>query len=250
MPIVLIVGLAVGIPAIIGVLILCSIFGMAFFAVRQVADEQARIHEEVIANREQPVAKPIPNLPPLPKIPGTNMCDLIALLDPKKDSVDPQKWVVANKELRCIEGNFVPRIEIPYIPPTEYDFIVNFSQPGLRNGISLIMPNPNGGSFFWYIAREGGQYGFGANPDKEMQAPGLVKPNTAYTTTVQVRRNSVRTLLDGKELMSFKTDFKELTCDDWRRIRDPRLLAVACDDPTVFHSVRVIEVNGAGKRMR
>ena len=44
-------------------------------------------------------------------------------------------------------GSFVPRVQFPYQPPQEYDYVVTFLQPGLRNGISLIMPNPNGGSF-------------------------------------------------------------------------------------------------------
>jgi hypothetical protein len=198
-----------------------------------------------------PALKVVPNLPPLAKIPGTNMCDLIPLINPMKDSADGRKWTVVNNVLHCNEGNFVPRVEIPYIPPAEYDFIVTFAQPGLRNGISLIMPNPtNGSSFFWYVARDGGEFGFAANPNKEKRVPGLIKPNTTYTTTVQVRRNSVRALLNGQELMTFNTDFRDLIIDDWRRIRDPRLLAVACDDPTVFQEVRVVEVNGTGKRMR
>src|SRR5262249_12669609 len=158
--------------------------------------------------------------------------------DPRKDALDGRRWAVVNKALHCNDGSFVPRIEIPYQPPEEYDFIVTFSQPGLRNGISLIMPNPRGGSFFWYLGGNGAQYGFYANPSKGGRTKGLIEANKAYTTTVQVRRDGVRGLLNDRELVQYKTDFRDLTCDDWRRIRNSNLLAVGCDDPTVFHHVR------------
>lgn len=92
--------------------------------------------------------------------------------------------------------------------------------------------------------------GHPGRPNKAQQTPGLIQTQTAYTTTVQVRRTSVRALLDGKELMNLQTDFRDLGSDNWRTIRNPTLLAVACDDPAVFHFVQVVEITGAGKRVR
>ena len=162
--ILLIIGLVVGIPAIIAVLVVCLVFTVTFFVVKKTVEvgnefvQEVAKHQDEIqrAQREaldkaKKELKDVPNLPPLRKIPGTNMSDLIGLLDPQKDTVDNRKWEIINKELVCKEGNFVPRIQIPYIPPAEYDFIVTFSQPGLRNGISMIMPNPNGGSFYFFL---------------------------------------------------------------------------------------------------
>jgi hypothetical protein len=262
--ILLIVGLVIGVPALIGVVVLCVIFSMAYFAVKKTVEvgnelvQQANQHVEEVRAKDQQArleaaAKKnfVPNLPPLQKIPGTNMSDLIALLDPVTDAVDFPKWEIVNNELVCKEGNFVPRIQIPYLPPAEYDFIATFSQPGLRNGISLIMPNPNGGSFFFLAGNEEGKsFGFSADPNKERKFNPPLKVDVKYTVTVQVRRNSVKAILGNTELMTLKTDFRDLSIDNWRQIPDPRLLAVACDDRTTFHQVRVIEINGTGKRMR
>jgi hypothetical protein len=128
---------------------------------------------------------------------------------------------------------------------------VTFSQPQLRNGISLIMPRPGGGSFYWFFGSENGKaYGFHANPDKVQRLPEPIQTNKPYTTVVQVRKGGVSGLLNGKVLMEVKTDYQDLLCDDWRKIRDQNLLAIACDDPTVFHYVRLIEITGSGKQAR
>jgi hypothetical protein len=181
---------------------------------------------------------------------GKKTVDLIPLVTLEKDVVRGRR-LVADDVLHCNDSSFVPRIQFPYRPPEEYDFIVTFSQYDLRNGISLIMPNPKGGSFFWYLGSgDGREYGFWSNPKKGGQSRGLIKAKRAYTTVVQVRKDGVRGLLDGKELVHLRTDFHDLTCDDWRKIRDTTRLAVACDDPTVFHYVRVVEINGSGKSGR
>ncbi len=130
---------------------------------------------------------------------GKTRVNLIPLIDPKLDAVEG-RWQVENNVLRCPHGDFVPRIQIPYRPPAEYDFVATFSQPALRNGVCLIMPRPQGGSFFWYAASGGGsEYGFWSNPNKGGSIPGLFKPNQTYTTVVQVRSNGVKGYIDGRD---------------------------------------------------
>jgi hypothetical protein len=176
--------------------------------------------------------------------------DLIPLLNPRKDVVHG-RWLVSNGALHCNDGSFVPRMQFPWLPPEEYDFVVTFTQPGLRNGIGLIMPNPNGGSFVWYLGNEhGAGYGLLNDAEHSGRIPGLIKAKTIYTTKVEVRKDRVRALLDGKELVNTKTDYRKLTGSDWHRIHDTRFPAVACDDPAVFYYVRIIEVTGSGKKAR
>lgn len=266
-PLALILSLAIGIPVLL-IIVFLSVLAVRWSAkdsAAPVALPKPQVPNQPVVRNDPLIPKQqgdagfdpnavVPNAiaqpPAPPDVPGKRNIDLIALIDPNKDVIDGRRWTVFNKALHCNDGGFVPRIEIPYQPPEEYDFIVTFSQPALRNGISLIMPNPRGGSFFWYLGGSGSNYGFFANPSKGDRIQGLIEPSKAYTTTVQVRRDGVRGLLNGKELVDYKTDFRDLICDDWRCIRSSTLLALACDDPTVFHHVRLVEITGTGKKTR
>ncbi len=277
-PIFLILAIVLGIPLL--VLLVCGI-GMAFTtfmahkAVEHVHDEVVNARPPVIVidpprpnpfppapPKPGPLPNPVfdpnglvPDAPPQPPapagVPGKTMIDLIPLINTEADRIHG-RWMVHNNVLHCNEGGLVPRIKIPYQPPREYDFVVTFSQPTLRNGISLIMPNPNGGnSFFWFLGSEHGKlYGFHANPNIQGQVDGLIKPKTVTTTVVQVRANTVKGFVNGKQMIGHATNFQDLLCDGWRDIRDKSVLAVACDDPTVFHHVRLIEISGKGTKTR
>jgi hypothetical protein len=195
----------------------------------------------------KPVA-PQPNKPPaVAGAPRT--FDLIPIIDLKWDIVDGEgKWQRVGNELKCIDGNFVPRVQVPYIPPQEYDFVVTFSQPGLRNGISLIMPKPDGGMFYWAVGFNNGN-GYGFDADRGQDIANLIQVNTRYVTTVQVRQGSVKALLGGKVLLDNR-DPQNLKSDDWRRMKNDRLLGIACDDPCTFHRIQIVEVTGSGRPSR
>ena len=121
-----------------------------------------------------------PRQPPPPEgRPGKTTVDLIPFIDPRKDSVHG-KWLVHENVLHCNDQHFVPRIQIPYRPPEEYDFVVTFSQPALRNGISLVMPKPGGdGWFFWHVGGAGGSIGFGTQTEA-IRVKEPTKPNRVY----------------------------------------------------------------------
>src|SRR5262249_38282828 len=120
-----------------------------------------------------------------------------------------------------------------------------FSQPKLRNGMSFIVPKPGGGNFFAAVGAGDGRKFF-LNVEKNAAA-GVV-PNKAFTATLQVRRDGV-TLLLNREVLD-KSDYRSLRMDSWHQIRDQSRLGIACDDPTVFHYVRVVEVTGKGRALR
>jgi hypothetical protein len=203
---------------------------------------------------DEPV-KPAPAVPPIQNPPpaAQRRLNLMAIVDLNVDVVEGKnKWRLQDQMLICDNGNFVPRVQIRYLPPQEYDFSVTFTQPKLRNGISLIMPKPGGGMFFWTVGfRHGSGYGFG--PDGKTRGGDiakLIQTNKMFTTTVQVRRGGVRGLLDGQVLINFPTDFRDLNTDGWRRMPNDRVIGVACDDPTTFHRIQILEVTGNGQATR
>jgi hypothetical protein len=202
------------------------------------------------ASDQAPPAKTAadPAEPPAKPDGSRKVIDLLRLYDSSQDIVRG-KWLLFENVLRCNDQHFVPRVQLRYEPPEEYDFIIKFSQQQLRHPVAAMMPNRNGGSFVWQVGiRDGNDYRLMSTTGKEGKARGLLKVNTMHTTYVQVRRDSIRCLLDGKELVRRQTDFKDLTIDSWNRMPDTRLLGIGCDDPTAFHQVLVVEVSGPGKK--
>jgi len=80
--------------------------------------------------------------------------------------------------------------------------------------------------------------------------PGAAQPNQKYRAAIQVRRNSVKLLVNDKPLASYEGDFAELKAIHWHESKVPNAITVFCADPTDFESIQVHEVSGPGKKRR
>lgn len=182
--------------------------------------------------------------------------DLIALLDKRQDVLHGD-WEIEKDTLRCTSRGLVPKVRVPYTPPEEYDIRFIFSQPKFRNGLGLILPNRNGDVFHVYLL-ETGSKGYGISVEGRVgrenpthrEYPGAAQENQEYSVLVQVRKNEIKLLINGKLLTGYQGDFKSLKTDSWHQMKDKDALAVFCDDPTTFRRLELVEVSGPGKRHR
>ncbi|MBI1901665.1 MAG: hypothetical protein HYS13_11225 [Planctomycetia bacterium] len=57
-------------------------------------------------------------------------------------------------------------------------------------------------------------------------------------------------LVNDNLVTGYQGDFAALKADSWHRINDKESLAIFCDDPTVFRKFELVEISGAGKKLR
>lgn len=184
--------------------------------------------------------------------PRQKTINLLELLDPEKDFKPKNKWAITNGVLQCTDGNFVPKVVFPYQPPEEYDVAFVFSQPKFRNGVGLIMPNPNPDldtSFAFFIAggdgrvislsSDGGKY-------RQRFPQPLVRENVKCGVVFKVRKAGIQVVVNGVLVANLQTDFSDLKVGNWHRVKEWQNLAVCADDPAVFYLIQVTEVTGEG----
>jgi hypothetical protein len=182
------------------------------------------------------------------------MVDLVKLVRLPDDAQQPQKWQAVDGQLRCIQGSFVPKVVFPYQPPEEYDVQFEFTQHQLRNGTGVIAPNGAGASFAWLLGfghgKQSGISVVGNRSPIHARRDDLVQANRKYAAVLVVRRDVVEGYLDGQRLFAYTAERAGLQVNPWHKIPDPSRLAIYCDDPTTFHSVKVIEVTSTGRVVR
>jgi len=133
-------------------------------------------------------------------------------------------------------------------PPDEYDVRVEFTPLGAEPDINVIGiwdRRP----FQWYVGSQGstwygfgwidGQTGFG-HPSGLRRA-GLMKTGQRHTTLLEVRRDRISGVLDGKTLVVLAMEGHTLNVTEELLPRDrTRLALVTYNNPTIFHAVELI----------
>ncbi len=179
--------------------------------------------------------------------------DLLPLINPKHDTVRGT-WTVVPAGLRC-EGAGSSRIQIPYYPADEYDLAVQFTCENRNsNGdVTFVVRLAERHVLIHLCGFRNGIAGLSwiddNNADKNItRTPNSIEPGRKYAMLAEVRKDALRVHLDGRILFEFKTNGGKLTCKEEWRLHDERVCALgAFDDPVIFHSVSITDVNGKGE---
>jgi serine/threonine protein kinase len=182
--------------------------------------------------------------------------DLLPWIDVQRDG-GVGNWKRAPDGIACENPDGANVMQLPYEPPEEYDFEIEFT--ATANGLNVNQYVAAGGQIFaWKLNSHNVNpplYGFELldgkfakdNKEAAVQIPDPIKIGRRYRSTVQVRRGSLRTLLDGKELVNWSGDFKRFSTETVTPMKYPGRIGIGSwRRPVTFHSVTVREIAGTG----
>ncbi len=211
---------------------------------------------------QPPSEKPAPPPPPPPekKPPAGPPIDLLKSLDPEKDVLEG-KWALRGGKLLLLEKRAsdapLPRVQIPYLPPEEYDLRLTFRHAG--NGeVYLILSK--GGSPFAFEMGGSGNTVFALRSVREpsgdsstavVKKARCLEGTRLYTAVVEVRRDGIKAYLD--ELLIAYASIREagdLSLPPALALRDGHFFGIACAHQTVVTAIEIVEVKGRGKALR
>ncbi len=146
-------------------------------------------------------------------------------------------------------------LQLPYQVPEEYDFEIEFTPNDAGANVNQYL-SAAGHSFAWKLnahSRTPPLYGLDLLDGKlcsqfdeaAVQTSTAIESGRRYRSTVEVRRDGLRALLDGKELLKWSGDFKRLSMEEIMRLRDNQHLGIGSWKRAVtFHKIEVREVTG------
>lgn len=176
--------------------------------------------------------------------------NLLRLIDPQRDTVRGT-WVEKDGALI---GDGTATLRIPYQPPEEYDFRIEFTR---MNGTGSIgqMLSAAGASFTWIMA---------ANLNKDcgieeidhkrawenhthVSDQSVLQNGRRYTSIVHIRKKGVSVEVEGRPIAQHETDFSDLTPHFRWDVGRNCLGIGSWDSKTAFHVIELVEISGEGK---
>ena len=181
--------------------------------------------------------------------------DLMPLIDQGQDAMNGV-WT-ATKDGITSDNADQARLRIPYQPPAEYDFQIEFTRVSGNRDIVQIASQADHHFAWrmaaWYDTISGFEmlHGRGVRDNGiAVKTPHLLMDRTRHTSVLQVRAGSVRAIVDGKLISEYKTDFSEVSLPGDLDIKGGYLGLGSLLSPTTFHIVQIREVTGKGRALR
>jgi serine/threonine protein kinase len=205
--------------------------------------------------RPQPELVTAPEPPPAGAVLKT--VDLLPLVDLNRDA-GLGKWKQVSDGISCENPAGANVLQLPYEPSEEYDFEIEFTPTGGAMNVNQYLA-ANDRMFTWKLNSHGVNpplYGFELldgklakdNREAATQISEPIRDGQRFRSTVEVRRGSLRALLNGRQLVYWKGDFNRLGMEPSTPMPHPGRLGIGSWRRSVtFHSARVREISGSGR---
>jgi hypothetical protein len=182
--------------------------------------------------------------------------DLVPKADSHEDSVHGT-WATSGFELTVDRGSGETRLELPYHPPEEYAFRIDFTVVAGEGTVYLGLEKQH--KSFQFITGNWGNKNAGFQPIEGLSTN---KNRSAFkqrneigrrcSIIVEVHNDHLKAFIDGQLVRDWPTDYREFT--PIREVfvpRDATRLAIGTSATgVIFHRVEVIEYSGNGKWLR
>jgi serine/threonine-protein kinase len=220
--------------------------GDAQKAAASAAPAPASVSPDFIPN-DAPAASPAPDAAGKGKSAAAaarrhdKIVDLMPMIDPAVATV-AGSWRFENGDLVSDSGK-PATLQIPYSPPAEYDFRIEFTAQSTVQ--QHLFKDP--ASFSWAMGDNhdcGFEYVGGKHVWESPFKAGLrITPGKRHVSLVRVRNNRVQGYIDGQLLVDAVTDFKDFSKNpELAQPDNSRLGLGTYNAPARFHKVEVIEI--------
>jgi serine/threonine protein kinase len=184
----------------------------------------------------------------------TGPVNLLAFVDVKRDAVYGD-WTLSAEGLLLKQASGMKLLGFHQDLPDAYDFEIEFTPAKGKREVIQVLPVLGGTALHWRmgIGKEDpplfafGPVLDGKNPEDPKRTEAVVtlprlQEGHRYRSTVEVRKGSLRALLDGKEVLKWSGDFKRFPMEKSAalKLRDPSQAGVGGHDSgIIFHKAEL-----------
>jgi hypothetical protein len=187
---------------------------------------------------------------------GAGEINLIPLIDPKVDTVHGQ-WSVEGGKLTCLARFQFARIQVPYLPPEEYDLTLVATRTDNIESINIGLAQ-GANQFQFHFDAWGGQIaglslldGKLSNVNETAVRQTFFKNDQPATVVISVRKGGVAVTMDGKPVVDWKGNLSRLTNDGPWTMPNTKSLYIGCwDCRYTISRLGLTPVTGRGKKLR
>ncbi len=217
-----------------------------------VPDQTARTPPDTATPAPAPDTTPAPAPAPVVAAPTGRVMDLLAMIDLDRDTIAGQ-WKQVPGGITSDDAKFA-RLVLPYDPPEEYDFRIDFTRTASNQESLLQIFRLHQRRCAWVMnGWKGTTCAFslvsgknGLDNGTGVKGIGL-HAGERHSSVVKVRKDAIEAYVDGKLVTRYETDGSDLSlAKDWNLNNRPLGIG-SFVSPTVFHAVEVVEISAKGK---